>query len=258
MPQTGIVDYTAVTRKMGEIVQECGGEIRTNARVKAIHKRGSEFTLETPSGDIHCRNLINCAGLYSDRVARMAGVDPKLQIIPFRGEYYEMDRRKEHLVRNLIYPVPDPRFPFLGVHFTRMIHGGVEIGPNAVLGFRREGYRLTDISLRDMAEYGLYIGFWRMATKYWKMGVGEFYRSLVKKAFVKAMQRLVPEVQAEDVFRAGAGVRAQALEPNGLLVDDFRIVEAEHMVHVLNAPSPAATASIAIGENIADMAEKIL
>lgn len=258
VPQTGIVDYTAVTRKMGEIVQECGGEIRTNARVKAIHKRGSEFTLETPSGDIHCRNLINCAGLYSDRVARMAGVDPKLQIIPFRGEYYEMDRRKEHLVRNLIYPVPDPRFPFLGVHFTRMIHGGVEIGPNAVLGFRREGYRLTDISLRDMAEYGLYIGFWRMATKYWKMGVGEFYRSLAKKAFVKAMQRLVPEVQAEDVFRAGAGVRAQALEPNGLLVDDFRIVEAEHMVHVLNAPSPAATASIAIGENIADMAEKIL
>lgn len=258
VPQTGIVDYTAVTRKMGEIVQECGGEIRTNARVKAIHKRGSEFTLETTAGSVHCRNLINCAGLYSDRVARMAGVNPKLQIIPFRGEYYEMHKRKEHLVKSLIYPVPDPRFPFLGVHFTRMIHGGVEIGPNAVLGFRREGYRLTDINLRDMAQYGLYVGFWRMATKYWKMGTGEFYRSFYKKAFVKAMQRLVPEIQAEDVFRAGAGVRAQALEPNGLLVDDFRIVEADHMVHVLNAPSPAATASISIGETIADMAEKIL
>lgn len=258
VPQTGIVDYTAVTRKMGEIVQECGGEIRTNARVKAIHKRGSEFTLETTAGPVHCRNLINCAGLYSDRVARMAGVNPKLQIIPFRGEYYEMHKRKEHLVKSLIYPVPDPRFPFLGVHFTRMIHGGVEIGPNAVLGFRREGYRLTDINLRDMAQYGLYVGFWRMATKYWKMGTGEFYRSFYKKAFVKAMQRLVPEIQAEDVFRAGAGVRAQALEPNGLLVDDFRIVEADHMVHVLNAPSPAATASISIGETIADMAEKIL
>lgn len=258
VPQTGIVDYTAVTRKMGEIVQECGGEIRTNARVKAIHKRGSEFTLETTAGPVHCRNLINCAGLYSDRVARMAGVNPKLQIIPFRGEYYEMHKRKEHLVKSLIYPVPDPRFPFLGVHFTRMIHGGVEIGPNAVLGFRREGYRLTDINLRDMAQYGLYVGFWRMATKYWKMGTGEFYRSFVKKAFVKAMQRLVPEIQAEDVFRAGAGVRAQALEPNGLLVDDFRIVEADHMVHVLNAPSPAATASISIGETIADMAEKII
>lgn len=258
VPQTGIVDYTAVTRKMGEIVQECGGEIRTNARVKAIHKRGSEFTLETTAGPVHCRNLINCAGLYSDRVARMAGVNPKLQIIPFRGEYYEMHKRKEHLVKSLIYPVPDPRFPFLGVHFTRMIHGGVEIGPNAVLGFRREGYRLTDINLRDMAQYGLYVGFWRMATKYWKMGTGEFYRSFYKKAFVKAMQRLVPEIQAEDVFRAGAGVRAQALEPNGLLVDDFRIVEADHMVHVLNAPSPAATASISIGETIADMAEKII
>ncbi|HZW02776.1 MAG TPA: FAD-dependent oxidoreductase, partial [Anaerolineaceae bacterium] len=191
-------------------------------------------------------------------VARMAGVNPGLQIVPFRGEYYEVHKNREHLVRNLVYPVPDPRFPFLGVHFTRMIHGGVEIGPNAVLGFRREGYKLTDINLRDMAQYGLYLGFWRMAGKFWKMGMGEFYRSLNKKAFVKAMQRLVPEIREEDVFRSGAGVRAQALEPTGLLVDDFRIVEGEHMVHVLNAPSPAATASISIGETIADMAEKIL
>ena len=256
VPQTGIVDYKQVTDTYAKIVKERGGEIRLNSRVTGINKGGSEIVLETPSGEVHARNIINCAGLQSDRVARMAGVDPKLQILPFRGEYYELRKESEHLVRNLIYPVPDPQFPFLGVHFTRMIHGGVEAGPNAVLAFKREGYGHWDISLKDMTTYGFYSGFWHMALKHWKMGFGEFYRSYSKSAFVKALQRLMPELKMEDVHPAGSGVRAQALEPNGALVDDFRIVEAESMVHVLNAPSPAATASISIGKSIAGMAVK--
>lgn len=256
VPQTGIVDYKQVTDAYARIIKERGGEIRLNSRVTCIERRGSEIVLETPAGEVHARNIINCAGLQSDRVARMAGVDPKLQILPFRGEYYELRKESEHLVRNLIYPVPDPQFPFLGVHFTRMIHGGIEAGPNAVLAFKREGYGHWDISLKDMTTYGFYSGFWHMALKHWKMGFGEFYRSYSKRAFVKALQRLMPELKMEDVHPAGSGVRAQALEPNGALVDDFRIVEAECMVHVLNAPSPAATASISIGKSIAGMAVK--
>jgi (S)-2-hydroxyglutarate dehydrogenase len=255
VPQTGIVDYPAVTRKYAEIAESRGAEVKLSARVMKFHKGNGEFVLETTAGEVHCRNLINCAGLQSDRVARMCGVDPKLQIIPFRGEYYDISPEKHHLVRNLIYPVPDPRFPFLGVHFTRMVHGGVEAGPNAVLAFKREGYKQFDISIPDLVQYGTFMGFWRMAWKYWQMGFGEMYRSFSKAAFVKAMQVLVPEIQMEDVHRAGSGVRAQALEPNGLLVDDFRIVEDERMIHVLNAPSPAATASISIGNSIATMAE---
>lgn len=254
--QTGIVDYNQVTDTYGKIVREKGGEIRLNSRVTKIDRSGGEIVMETASGEVHARNLINCAGLQSDRVARMAGVDPKLQIIPFRGEYYEIRPDRQYLVKNLIYPVPDPQFPFLGVHFTRMIHGGVEAGPNAVLSFKREGYTHWAISFRDLVTYGFYSGFWRMAMKHWKMGMGEFYRSYNKNAFVKALQRLLPDLKNEDVHQSGAGVRAQALEPNGQLVDDFRIVEAEHMVHVLNAPSPAATASISIGKAIADMAHK--
>lgn len=256
VPQTGIVDYKQVTDTYGKIVRERGGEIRLNSRVRAIHRRSSEIVLETASGEVHARSIINCAGLQSDRVARMAGLDPKLQIIPFRGEYYELIPEREHLVKNLIYPVPDARFPFLGVHFTRMVHGGVEAGPNAVLAFKREGYRHRDISPRDILAYLTFGGFWTMSIKYLKMGAGEFYRSFSKPAFVRALQRLIPELRMEDVHRSGAGVRAQALEPNGQLVDDFRIVEAEHMVHVLNAPSPAATASISIGRSIAEMAKK--
>lgn len=255
VPQTGIVDYPAVTQKYAEIATGRGAEVKLNARVVKFHRGNGEYVLETTSGDVHCRNLINCAGLQSDRVARMCGVDPKLQIIPFRGEYYDITPEKHYLVRNLIYPVPDPRFPFLGVHFTRMVHGGLEAGPNAVLAFKREGYKQLDISVPDLVQYGAYMGFWRMAWKYWQMGFGEMYRSFSKTAFVKAMQVLVPEVQMEDVHRAGSGVRAQALEPDGKLVDDFRIVEEERMIHVLNAPSPAATASIAIGNSIASMAE---
>jgi L-2-hydroxyglutarate oxidase len=256
VPQTGIVDYTQVTNTYAKIVQGMGGVIQTGTKVQGFHKDQSEFVLETTRGEIHCRNLINCGGLQSDRIAKMCGINPGLQIIPFRGEYYELAPARQDLVRNLIYPVPDPRFPFLGVHFTRMIHGGVEAGPNAVLGFAREGYRMTDISIRDLSEYGFYPGFWRMALKYWKTGMGEFYRSLSKRAFVRALQVLVPEVGYDDVHRAGSGVRAQALEPSGFLADDFRIVEAERMVHVLNAPSPAATASISIGKSIAEMALK--
>lgn len=256
VPQTGIVDYVGVCGAYAKIITEKGGEIKTNARLTAFQKSNGEYILTTPQGEIHARNLINCAGLQSDRVARLCGVDPGLQIIPFRGEYYELVPDKHHLVKNLIYPVPDPRFPFLGVHFTRMVKGGVEAGPNAVLAFKREGYTMTSISIRDLTQFALYGGFWRMALKYWKTATGEFYRSFSKSAFVHALQRLLPELREEDVHRSGAGVRAQALDPQGNLVDDFRIVEAQRMVHVLNAPSPAATASISIGLSIADMADK--
>jgi L-2-hydroxyglutarate oxidase len=256
VPQTGIVDYKQVTDTYGKIVRDNGGEVRLNSRVKEVHRGPTEITLETETGEVCARNLINCGGLQSDRVARMCGVDPKLQIVPFRGEYYELRKESEHLVRNLIYPVPDPQFPFLGVHFTRMIHGGIEAGPNAVLSFKREGYSKWAISPKDILNYLFYSGFWHMAMKHWKMGMGEFYRSYSKPAFVKALQRLLPDLKMEDVHASGSGVRAQALEPNGQLTDDFRIVEVEHMVHVLNAPSPAATASISIGKAIAEMAKK--
>lgn len=256
VPQTGIVDYIGVTNAYAKIIKERDGEIWTGARVIGFQNRGSEFVLSTPKGEVVCRNLINCAGLYSDRVARMCGVNPVVRIIPFRGEYYELVPEKHHLVKNLIYPVPDPRFPFLGVHFTRMVKGGVEAGPNAVLAFKREGYKMGDISLRDLSEFLTFRGFWIMGFKYWQTAVGEFYRSLSKKAFVKALQRLLPELQEEDVHRSGAGVRAQALDPSGKLLDDFSIAEGQRMIHVLNAPSPAATASISIGKTIAEMASK--
>ena len=254
--ETGIVDYVEVTQKYCEIVEQNGGEIRTNAKVLECKRNTDGLILTTTKGPVKCKNLVNCAGLQSDRVARMCSVNPGLKIIPFRGEYYELVPEKYNLVKNLIYPVPDPQFPFLGVHFTRMIHGGVEAGPNAVMAFKREGYHKTSFSMRDMVEAVFYRGFWIMAFNFWKMGMGEYYRSFFKGAFVKALQRLIPELQGEDIHPGGAGVRAQALEPNGALVDDFRIVEAENMVHVLNAPSPAATASISIGEKIAEMANK--
>jgi L-2-hydroxyglutarate oxidase len=254
--ETGIVDYRQVCEKYADIILAAGGEIRLNFKVRRAEKNSQGLVLSGGAGEFHCRNLVNCAGLQSDRVARMCGVRPGLQIIPFRGEYYELVPGRYDLVRNLIYPVPDPRFPFLGVHFTRMIAGGVEAGPNAVLSFKRHGYKKTSFSLRDAAQFAMYPGFWAMGLKFWKMGLGEFYRSFSKKAFVRALQRLVPEIQAGDLVPGGAGVRAQALEANGFLVDDFRIREAERMVHVLNAPSPAATASISIGESIAALALK--
>ncbi len=256
VPDTGIVDYGKVTEKFADILMHNGGEIRLNARLLACRRESGGLVLETSAGEFRCRCLVNCTGLHSDRVARLCGVDPGLKIIPFRGEYYTLKPDKEHLVNNLIYPVPDPAFPFLGVHFTRMIGGGVEAGPNAVLAFKREGYKKSDFSPRDVWEIFAYRGFLILISRFMKMGLGEMYRSYVKSAFVKALQRLIPEIEGRDISPGGAGVRAQALEPDGTLVDDFRIVEAERMVHVLNAPSPAATAALSIGEHIAAVARK--
>jgi L-2-hydroxyglutarate oxidase len=256
VPETGIVDYPAVTRALAKQVIERGGTVRTGSRVRRITRMSGELVLETEGGEIVCRNLINCGGLQCDRIARLCGLEPDLKIIPFRGEYYELVPERRHLVRNLIYPVPDPQFPFLGVHFTRMIGGGVEAGPNAVLALKREGYRWSQFSLRDTLELSVFPGFWRLAAKYWKTGWLECYRSISKRAFVASLQRLIPELGTEDVHPAGAGVRAQAIEPSGKLVDDFRIVEGEHMIHVLNAPSPGATASLSIGKTIAALAHK--
>jgi (S)-2-hydroxyglutarate dehydrogenase len=256
VPETGIVDYKRVAQVYADLVQKEGGQIQTGARVHGCKQAGGELVLETARGAVYCRALINCAGLRSDEVARLCGVNPNVRIIPFRGEYYELVPERRFLVKNLIYPVPDPRFPFLGVHFTRMIHGGVEAGPNAVLALKREGYRWTSFSPQDLLQMLSYSGFWLMAGRYWKTGMGEVYRSLSQGAFVQALQKLLPELRYEDIRPAGSGVRAQAVEPNGALVDDFRIVEAPYMIHVLNAPSPAATASISIGKTIAEMAVK--
>ncbi len=254
--ETGIVDFIAVTNTYAHIIEQNGGQVQTETRFLSLRRDQGDLVLNTSKGEIRCRNLVNCGGLQSDRIARKCGVDPGLQIIPFRGEYYKVVEEKHHLIKNLIYPVPDPRFPFLGVHFTRMINGGREAGPNAVIAFKREGYKKISFSIPDALQFATYMGFWRMAAKYWRMSLGEFHRSFSKKAFVQALQKLIPEITSADVKTGGAGVRAQALEPTGALVDDFRIVEAAHMVHVLNAPSPAATASISIGENIAGMAAK--
>jgi (S)-2-hydroxyglutarate dehydrogenase len=254
--ETGIVDYNQVTETYAKIIMENGGEVKTKNKFLALHRDNGMLIIDTSMGEYRANFLVNCAGLYSDRVAKICGVNPGLQIIPFRGEYYKIKKEKEWLVKNLIYPVPDPQFPFLGVHFTRMIKGGVEAGPNAVLAFKREGYSHKDFSATDILEMAAYSGFWKMAGKYYKMGIGEFYRSLNKNAFVKALQKLVPEVEHDDLSQGGAGVRAQAVDPNGNLVDDFRIVEAEKMIHVLNAPSPAATASISIGRTIAGLVKR--
>lgn len=256
VPQTGIVDYVAVTQAYARLVKENGGSVYLNAKVKRCIREQGGLKLETEVGVISTKNLINCGGLQSDRVARICGVKPRLRIVPFRGEYYELISERKHLVKNLVYPVPDPRFPFLGVHFTRMIQGGVEAGPNAVLALAREGYSWGTVSIKDICSYLLYPGFWKMAAKYWWTGFGEVWRSLSKRAFVKALRRLLPGLKLADIRRSGAGVRAQALEPTGKLSDDFQIVQAPRMIHVLNAPSPAATASLSIARTIADIAEK--
>ena len=252
VPETGIVDYKEVTEAYADIVKKSGGEIKTLSKVLSISKDGNHHVLETTGGEIKTKFVVNCAGLHSDQVARMCGIDPQLRIVPFRGEYYTLKKEKEYLVNNLIYPVPDPRFPFLGVHFTRMIKGGIEAGPNAVLAFKREGYKRTDFSMKEVAQLLAYPGFWKMAAKYYRMGFEEYYRSLSKQAFTEALQKLIPSIGIEDIYPGGAGVRAQALEPDGKLVDDFRIKETENMIHVLNAPSPAATASLSIGQIIAE------
>lgn len=255
VPQTGIVDYAGVCRAMARRLEARGGEVRLGRRFLGCRGVAGGLEVSTTAGRVSCGALVNCAGLQSDRVARRCGVDPGVRIIPFRGEYHDLVPSARHLVRNLIYPVPDPRFPFLGVHFTRMVAGGVEAGPNAVLAFRREGYRFLDISVRDLWETVSWPGFWVMARHHWRMALGEMGRSLSKAAFHRALARLVPEIRMDQIRRAGAGVRAQAMDRSGRLLDDFSVVAERGMVHVLNAPSPAATASIAIGARIADMVE---
>ncbi len=258
VPSTGITDYAAVCNKYAEIIADRGETILTSAAVTGIKPRGEEITVETSKGPFSAKSLINCAGLFSDRIARMAGNDPQVMIVPFRGEYYDLIPERSSLVRSLIYPVPDPRFPFLGVHFTRRISGTVDAGPNAVLAFRREGYRRTDFNLRDLGSSLAFPGFWRMAAKNWRSGLDEFHRSFSKPAFVRALQRLVPEVHDEDLAPGGSGVRAQALTREGALVDDFQFVPSGRMLHVLNVPSPAATASLMIGRTIVNTAAESL
>ena len=256
VPGTGITDYAAVCRRYAEIVSIQGGTISTATEVRGVSRRASEMIVETVRGAFAARYVINCAGLHSDRVSQMAGQKPEVRIVPFRGEYYDLTPESQHLVRTLIYPVPDPKFPFLGVHFTRRIQGGIDAGPNAVLAFKREGYRRTDFNLRDFIGTLAYPGFWHMVGKYWRDGAGEFYRSLSKRAFVKALQRLVPEIASSDLVTDGSGVRAQAVRRDGSLVDDFHFVQAAKMLHVWNVPSPAATASLLIGRHIVEMARK--
>ena len=254
VPSAGIVDYVGVARALARTVEELGGELITGARVEEISERGDGVKVIASGNDLNARTLVNCAGLYSDRVAEMCGVEPGAKIVPFRGEYYELAPRKRGLIRNLIYPVPNPAFPFLGVHFTRMVGGGVEAGPNAVLGLAREGYAKTDLDPGDLAEVLGYPAFWKLARRNWRTGLGEILRSLSKRAFVRSLRGLVPDVEEADLIPARAGVRAQALKADGTLVDDFLIVEGKSSVHVLNAPSPAATACLPIGEAIADRA----
>jgi L-2-hydroxyglutarate oxidase LhgO len=253
VPSTGIVDYTVVAQKYAELITNAGGEIIFNAKVVGLREDGATNAVETHAGLFRARYVINCAGLYSDTITRMAGVQTDLQIVPFRGEYYEVRPERRTLVKALIYPVPDPRFPFLGVHFTRRVNGSVEAGPNALLAFRREGYTGASPDLGEAMETLSFPGFWKMAEKYWRMGLAEQYRSWVKSAFVKALQKLVPELQEADLTQGGSGVRAQAIDKNGNLVDDFHFVHSRNMIHVCNVPSPAATASLEIGKEIVAM-----
>ena len=250
VPQEGIVDYPGVCEKLGELIRQAGGEIKLNTRVEKIISDGGEKVVETSAGNFHAKFVVTCGGLHADRLVQAAGQKPSAKIIPFRGEYYQLKQARQHLVRHLIYPVPDPKFPFLGVHFTRLIHGGVEAGPNAVLAFAREGYKWTDVNLRDLAESLCFPGLWKFLAQYPSLCGYEIYRSLSKAAFTRSLQKLVPEIRADDLETGGAGVRAQAMTSDGKLVEDFHFEEAPGILHVVNAPSPAATASLAIGQTI--------
>lgn len=254
VPSAGIVNYSLVAQAYRTLYEQGGGEVRTGAEVFAIAEEPDALRLTTAQGEVRAKHAVICGGLFADRVSKAAGLRPPLKTVPFRGEYSELVPEKRSLVRNLIYPVANPAFPFLGVHFTRRINGAIEVGPNAVLAFKRQGYRWRDVSVRDTFDILGYPGFWRMAARYWRTGLGEMYRSLHKRAMVKELQKLVPAVGSQDLVRAGAGVRAQALDPQGKLIEDFHIVQEPRIIHVLNAPSPAATASLMIGESIADMA----
>jgi|SRR5215472_6039986 len=257
VPQEGIVDFPAVASALASEIAARGGEIQFSSEVVRLDENNG-WRIQTNSGDYEADYLINCAGLHCDRISRMAGNRDDTQIVPFRGEYFKLREDRQHLVRNLIYPVPDPKFPFLGVHFTRMIHGGVEAGPNAVLAFAREGYQRSDVSIRDLIETLTYRGFWRFFLRYPRMCWDELRRSLSKTLFCRSLQRLVPDLQIDDLVRGEAGVRAQALSPLGELVQDFYFVRQPKALHVLNAPSPAATASLAIASDVIDMARDAL
>ena len=256
VPQTGIIDYTQVTEAYARRFLELGGEIHCGEKVEQLTPGNSLSVVVTNKNRYETRLVVNCAGLYSDKIAQLTQREPiGLQIVPFRGEYFKIKPEKHYLVKNLIYPVPDPNFPFLGVHFTRMIHGGVEAGPNAVLAFQREGYKKSDVNLKELFETLAWPGFQKVALKYWQMGLGEMYRSFSKSAFTKALQELIPDIQEADLIEGGAGVRAQACDRTGGLLDDFSILETDRAINICNAPSPAATSSLSIGKTVA---EKVL
>lgn len=256
VPYTGIIDYVAVAEKYAARFQEAEGEIKLSTKVLKIEQKDSNAVINTTNGSFQSRLVINCGGLYSDKIARQTSDDIDLKIIPFRGEYFKLKPDKEYLVKHLIYPVPDPNFPFLGVHFTRMINGGIEAGPNAVLAFKREGYKKSQINLAELTESLMWPGFQKVAKKYWKTGFGELYRSFSKSAFTKALQKLIPEIEEKDLVDGGAGVRAQACDRSGGLLDDFAIYESSSAINVCNAPSPAATSSLSIGHTVSDLALK--
>lgn len=254
VPYTGIIDYTAVSIKYAECIQRLDGEIQFNQKVTQIKNKNTFSEIITENGAVfQAKLVVNCAGLYSDKIAQLTQPENvNIRIIPFRGEFYKIKPEKQYLVKNLIYPVPDPNFPFLGVHFTRMIEGGVEAGPNAVFAFKREGYKKTDINIGEMMESLAWPGFRKVALKYWKTGIGEYYRSFSKAAFTKALQELIPEIQQDDLIPGGAGVRAQACDHDGGLLDDFAILESKGAINVCNAPSPAATSSLSIGQTVSE------
>jgi len=256
VPCSGIVDYVGVCIKLQELIKEQQNRVVFNSEVINIESENGEITVETKKRSFKSKYLINCTGLYTDQVARRAGLKPDIQIVPFRGEYYELTEEAEHMVNGLIYPLPNPAFPFLGVHFTRMVLGGVECGPNAVFAFKREGYKRLSFDLQDTVETVNFPGFWQLAKKHWKMGVDEYYRSFSKRAFLKNLKSLIPAIQSKHLRESPSGVRAMALDKNGEIVDDFSFERTENQIHVLNAPSPAATAGLAIGSEIVKQVEK--
>ncbi len=254
VPGTAVVDFSRVSQAYADDIRHNGGEILTGRKLINVHKNANDLTLETNQGEVRCRYLINCAGLYADTVARALGAPDNVRIIPFRGEYYVLRPESRGLVRGLVYPVPDPRFPFLGVHYTKRINGEVEAGPNAVLAWAREGYRKTNVNLPEAFRHLTYPGFWRMTLRTWRVGLAEMHRSVMKSVFVKDLQKLIPEVRSQDLTHGGAGVRAQAVSRDGRLLDDFSIQQTPGAIHVLNAPSPGATSSLSIGHHVALMA----
>jgi len=255
VPQTGIIDYPGIAKKIKELFEELGGEVKFNNEVKSIIDNKDEIIVKTASAEFKAKKLISCAGLYSDKITKMTNDKNDVIIIPFRGEYYKIKDKRKHLVKHLIYPVPDPNFPFLGVHFTRMIDGNIEAGPNAVLAFKKEGYKFSDFDFKETMQTLTWPGFRKIVAKYGKTGLGEVHRSLSKAAFTKALQKLLPEIQENDLVTGGSGVRAQACDRSGILIDDFDIVKNGNIIHVRNAPSPAATSCLSIGNKISELIE---